>query len=164
MATKTYAFRRDDASFPNVALPVRTRIEGTNFMLHGLAFDSVTTQQCFFPWHAVDYGSGNLTVTIKWLANIAITGSVTFGAAIACLKDTSQDATTKAFTTEVTTTVAHAGTTGRRLQTAQIVVNQLDSLAPGDMVWVRLRRITDATDTMVGNAVVTGLTLSYSDT
>lgn len=167
MATTRFALEPQGALFPtsNPAAPVL--FQGTNFPVAGLAFDTTTQEACFFRLPALNYGSGNVTVTVYWYADSASSGGVTFGASLAAITaDTdSQDIETKAFATENTASDTHLGTTGQRLHSFDIAVSNLDSLTALDDVTLRLRRVpADGGDTMTGDAIVTRLVVSYSDT
>lgn len=167
MGTVRHVFEAGDAEFPtsNPAAPVL--VQGTNFPVSGLAFDASTQETCFFKLPAINYGSGNLTVTIEWYADTATSGGVMFGAALAAITPNtdSQDVETKSFATENTASDTHLGTTGQRLHSMDITVSNLDSLAALDAAWLRLRRVpADASDTMTGDAIVTRVIVAYSDT
>lgn len=154
-------------SFPttNPAAPVET--QGTSFPVPGLAFDATTQETCYLFFRAINYGSGNLTATVQWYADSATTGGVVWGGSLAAITPDSdtQDIETKAFATESTAADTHLGTTGQRLHSIDITLSNLDSIASGDWVCLRLRRApADGSDTMTGDAIVVGLTLSYSDT
>ena len=167
MATVRIVLEPGDAYLPttNPAAPVMT--QGTNFPVPGLAFDTTTQETAYFRFPAISYGSGNVTVTVDWYADSASTGGVTFGASLAAITQNtdSQDIETKAFATENTASDTHLGTTGQRLHTFDITVSNLDSIAALDDVTLRLRRApADASDTMTGDAIVTRVIVSYSDT
>lgn len=159
--------------FAREAIPAATNgaqhrmVEGTNYPVPSLEFDGSTSETAYFPVLVLGYGSGNLTATIGWYADTASTGNVVFGASIAAITPNTdtQDVETKAFATEVLGTDTHLGTTGQRLHEFDITINQLDSVASGDAVMLRLARKTaDASDDMAGNALVTYVILAYSDT
>lgn len=167
MATIQIALSPGDAYLPasNPAAPVQNA--GTNFPVPGLAFDTTTQETCYFRFPALSYGSGNVTVTVEWYADSATSGGVTFGASLAAITPNtdSQDIETKAFATENTASDTHLGTTGQRLHSFDITVSNLDSIAAGDDVTLRLQRIpSDGGDTMTGDAIVTRVVVSYSDT
>lgn len=150
----------------NPAAPVET--QGTNFPVPGHAFDGTTQETIFLFFKALNYGSGNLTLTLGWYAASGTSGAVVFGASIAAITPNTdtQDIETKGFATENTASDSHLGTTAKRLHEMSITISNLDSLAAGDWVCVRLRRLpADAGDTMNGvDAIVAEATLSYSDT
>jgi hypothetical protein len=167
MATIRHVFEAGDAEFPSTNGPAPILNQGTNFPVGGLAFDATTQETCFFKFPAITYGSGNVTVTVDWYADTASANGITFGASLACITPNTdtQDIETKAFATENTASDTHLGTTGQRLHTFDITVTNLDSITTGDDVWLRLRRApADAGDTMTGDAIVTRVVVSYSDT
>jgi hypothetical protein len=142
-------------------------VTGTNFPVISLAFDAATEETVYTTLQATNYGSGNLTLTLQWYADTASSGDVKWGAAIAAITpDTdAQDIETKAFATETTVTDSHLGTTGQRLHSCAITISNLDSLAAGDRLDLRLKRLAaDGADTMAGDAFLTQVELSYSDT
>lgn len=153
-------------AFPttNPAQPVE--VQGTNFPVPGLAFDDTTQETVYLFFRAINYGSGNLTVTLDWYADTAASGNVGFGASLAAITPNTdtQDIETKAFATENTATDAHLGTTNQRLHTFDIAVSNLDSVAAGDWCCLRLRRDPATSGDMTGDAIIVGVTLSYSDT
>lgn len=167
MATVRIVLNPGDAYLPatNPAAPVQ--VAGTNFPVPGLAFDATTQETAYFRFPAVSYGSGNVTVTVDWYADTASANGITFGASLAAVTQNTdtQDIEAKAFATENTASDTHLGTTGQRLHTFDITVSNLDSIAAGDDVTLRLRRVpADASDTMTGDAIVTRVIVSYSDT
>lgn len=167
MATVKQVFEPQDATFPTSNPAAPTMVQGTNFPVPGLAFDASTQETCYFPFKAINYGSGNLTVTVDWYADTASANGVTFGASLCALTPNtdSQDIETDAFATENTASDTHLGTTGQRLHTFDITVSNLDSIAADDYCMLRLRRVpADASDTMTGDAIVTRVQISYSDT
>lgn len=142
-------------------------VEGTNFVVVSLAFDASTVESAVLQTVLPSYGSGNLTLRLDWYADTATTGGVVWGAQIAAITpDTdSQDVETDAFATAATVTDSHIGTTGQRVHTCSITISSLDSLASGDLVFLRIYRdATNGGDTMAGDALLLGAELSYSDT
>lgn len=143
---------------------------GTNFPPRGLAFDGGSTDETvfFFLGKISNYGSGNLTLSIGWYADTASSGNVVWGAAIAAITPNTdtQDVETKAFAADQTQQDTHLGTTGQRDHEVDLTISNLDSLANGDHVWLKLFRDASDTvnDTMTGDAIVFSLRLTYSDT
>ncbi len=167
MATVRHVFEAGDAEFPtsNPAAPIL--VQGTNFPVSGLAFDTTTQETAFFKFPAISYGSGNLTVTIDWYADTASTNGIVFGASLAAITPNTdtQDVETKAFATENTGSDTHLGTTGQRVHSFDITVSNLDSITAGDDCWLRIRRVpADGSDTMAGDAIVIRVIVAYSDT
>jgi hypothetical protein len=167
MATVYQVFEPADAILPasNPAAPVQ--FAGTNFPVPGLAFDASTQETAYFRFPALSYGSGNVSVEVQWYADSATANGVTFGASLAAITPNTdtQDIETKAFATENTASDTHLGTTGQRLHSFTITVSNLDSVASGDDLTLRLRRVpADGSDTMTGDCIVTRVIVSYSDT
>lgn len=166
MATVVQQLDPAAAQFLSSAFPQPLR-PGTNFPVYGLYFDAAADEAAFWRFQAVNYGSGNVTVRVEWYADTASTGDVIWGVQLAAITPNSdtQDVETKALATANTATDTHLGTTGQRLHFIDVTVSNLDSLANNDAVWLRLYRDADAAgDTMSGDAIVTGVTVSYSDT
>lgn len=165
MATVAQTLEVGGAQFLSTSFPALVK-NGTNFPVVGLAYDAAADEAAFWHFQAVSYGSGNVTVRVEWYADTATSGDVIWGVQLAAITPNTdtQDVETKALATANTVTDTHLGTTGQRLHTADVTVSNLDSLALNDAVWLRLYRDADAAgDTMAGDAVVTLLTVSYSD-
>lgn len=142
---------------------------GTNFPIPVLAFDAATDETCFVLFRADNYGSGSLTVAIDWYADTGSSGNVVWQVRLAAITpDTdTQDVETKAFATLNFVQDTHLGTTNQRLHRAIITLSNLDSLAAGDWCVLELTRDangTNATDDMSGDALVSFVEISYSDT
>lgn len=156
-----------DAVLPATNYPSYKSVAGTNFPVESLAFDAATEETCYFVFPAINYGSGNVTARVKWYADTASANGVTFGASLAAITPNtdSTDIETKAFATEVNGSDTHLGTTGQRLHEFTIDINQLDSLAAGDWVALRLaRKVADGSDTMTGDCCLVEVDVEYSDT
>ena len=167
MATVSIPLHPEEAQFLASAFPAFYVVRGTNFPVPGLAFDAASDEAAHWKFYADSYGSGNLTVTVFWYADTATSGDVIWGAQLACITPNtdSQDIETDGLATANTVTDSHIGTTGQRLHSAAITVSNLDSIAAGDYVNLRLYRDADAGgDTMAGDAIVTMVVVSYSDT
>jgi hypothetical protein len=167
MGTVYQQLHPEEAQFLASAFPAYVKTNGTNFPVSGLAFDASTDERAFWKLMARSYGSGNLTLKIKWYADSASSGDVVWGARLAAITPNtdSQDIETKAFATAQTVTDSHLGTTGQRLHEVDLTISNLDSLAAGDEVFLEVYRDADAGgDTMTGDAILVSLELSYSDT
>jgi hypothetical protein len=167
MATVNQTLLAEEAQFLSSAFPQTLKTNGTNFPVYGLAFDAATDETAYWKFLADNYGSGNLTVDIFWYADTATSGDVIFDVGVAAITPNtdSQDIETKAFATVNSVTDTHLGTTGQRLHTATVTVSNLDSLAAGDYVMLKLNRdANNASDTMTGDAIVVAMRVSYSDT
>jgi hypothetical protein len=167
MATVRQTFYPNGAEYLATAFPALVKNNGTNSPVKSLAFDAAATETAFWDWTATAYGSGNVTCYVVWYADTASSGVVRWDAAIAAITpdvDT-QDVETKAFATSTSFDDTHLGTTGQRLHIATIVITNLDSLAADDEVQLKLSRLgAHANDTMTGDALVTKVRLTYSDT
>lgn len=166
MATVYQQLDPGSAQFLATAFPALTR-GGTNLPVVGLAFDAAADEAAFWAVRAVNYGSGNVTVDIDWYADTATSGAVVWAVQLAAITpDTdTQDVETDTLATANTVTDTHLGTTGQRLHRAVVTVSNLDSLAAGDDVWLRVARDADnASDTATGDVILTAVTVSYSDT
>lgn len=166
MATITHWLAPEEAQFLAANFPAFTKANGTNFPVSGLAYDAAAEETAYWKFEAVSYGSGNLTLTLYWYADTASASDVIWGAAVAAITPNtdSQDVETKAFATANTVTDTHLGTTGQRLHSCDITISNLDSIAAGDIVWIKIYRDADAGgDTMTGDAILVGAKLAYSD-
>jgi len=167
MATVTHTLLPEEAQYLASAFPAFTKVNGTNFPVSGLAFDATSDEAAFWKFVASNYGSGNLTVSIFWYADTASSGDVIFDVQISAItpNSDSQDIETDALATANSVTDSHIGTTGQRLHQADVTVSNLDSLAAGDLVHLRLNRdANNGSDTMTGDAIVVAVTVAYSDT
>jgi hypothetical protein len=154
------------AQFLATAFPQGLK-NGTNFPVYGLFFDAATTESAYWMLRAVNYGTGNLTVDLDWYADTATSGVVRWGVQITAITpDTdTTDVETDTLATAQTADDTHLGTTAQRVQRCPVTVTNLDSLAAGDDVWIRVyREGGNAADTLVGDAVLVGIAVSYSDT
>ena len=151
---------------PGVTFP-QLKSAGTNINAMSLSFDAAATEGCQFTIpYLPAYGSGNLTVKLRWYADTASSGDVVWGAAIAALtpETDSQDVETDAWATENTVTDTHLGLTAQRVMEASITVSNLDSVAAGDYVTLRIQRLGGSgSDTMAGDAQLVGVVVEYSD-
>lgn len=167
MATIKLSLSPGDAILPATNPAAPSQVQGTNFPVPGLAFDATTQETVFFRFPALSYGSGNVTVSVDWYADTASANGIVFGASLAAITANTDTTNieTKAFATENTGSDTHLGTTGQRLHSFDITVSNLDSIAAGDDVTLRLRRVpANGSDTMTGDAIVTRVIVSYSDT
>lgn len=167
MSIVYYEFSPLEAVFKSTVIPEMKLTQGTNFPVPGLAFADAADEEAYFKFAAINYGSGNLTLTLEWYADSASTGDVVWGAAIAAITPNTdtQDIETKAFATAQTVTDSHLATVGQRLHSIDLTITNLDSIAVGDAVYLKVYRDADnVSDTMTGDAILTCAKLSYSDT
>lgn len=168
MATTRIAFPVGGAQpVAGVTMP-EFKSAGSSITVDSYSFDTGGTEGIqFIVPYVGSYGSGNLTVKVLWYGDSAIIGDVVWGASIACItpESDSTDIETDSWATESTVTDSHLGTTAQRLHTASITVSNLDSIATGDYMALRIQRLGgNGSDTMSGDAQVVGVVLEYSDT
>jgi len=168
MATVRQSLSLDGAKVGASAIPQLIGTQGTNFpMTPAYGFDTSTVERLYLKFSPLAYGSGSITVTIGWYAATATSGGVVWETALAAVTPNTDtgDVETKAFATVNTAADTHLGTTAKRAHTVDVTVSNLDSMAAGDWVWLRISRLTtDGSDTMLGDAILTGVDISYSDT
>lgn len=149
-----------------VAAPELKSAAGTNMTVKSLAFDAAAIEAAQWSLAALlGYGSGNLTVKVRWYADTATSNAVVWGVSImAVTPGDAQDAETEAWATEATAT-GSASATAQAIVETSVTVTSLDSLAALDLFRLRLRRLaTDGSDTMAGDAQVVGVLVEFSDT
>lgn len=167
MATVTHSFRAIEGEPRSTAFPQLVKANGTTIPISGYAFGASIEEAIFFDFEATAYGSGNVTVRCRWYADTASTGVCIWGAALGALTPNAdtQDVETEALATAATTNTTHLGTVGQREHETTVTITSLDSLAAGDTVRLRVYRDADAAgDTMAGDAVLTRVSVTYSDT
>lgn len=170
MATVKIQFDPEGAQFLGSAFPQYIKTNGSSYPVSGLAYDPTTDEAAFWSFIADNYGSGNLTLDIQWYADTASSGTVAWEVSIAAITPNSdtQDIETDSLATVQRSSDTHLGTTGQRLHEHSITISNLDSIAAGDFVALRIARDADDTggggDTMTGDAILTKVRLSYSDT
>lgn len=166
IATIEQTFDPKSGNLFTTGIPTLVLANGTNIPESGYAFNDTTVQQFFLVWNAVYYLSGNLTVTLEWYSAAGnITGSVMWGIQIAAI--TSGDAqsvlTDSLATAQTNASVVNGTASG--LRDGIVTVTNLDSLAAGDRVQMRIYRdAADVGDTMAGDAVLTVVKVAYAST
>lgn len=166
MATIEQTFDPKSGNLFTTGIPTLVLANGTNIPESGYAFNDTTVQQFFLVWNAVYYLSGNLTVTLEWYSAAGnTTGSVMWGIQIAAI--TSGDAqsvlTDSLATAQTNASVVNGTASG--LRDGIVTVTNLDSLAAGDRVQMRIYRdAADVGDTMAGDAVLTVVKVAYAST
>lgn len=166
MATVKHRFGPKDPLFPATNPAALQSVAGTNFPVESLAFDQTTSETVFFPFPAVNYGAGNLTVTVQWYSS-ATTGAVVWGGSIAAITPnvdtTSVEA--KAFATENLSAADTVSTSSKAVNETTFTISNLDSISSTDWCVLRLaRKPADAGDTMAADALVLMVGIDYSDT
>jgi hypothetical protein len=168
MATVRRELNPDEGVPYSTNFPARVQNNGTNFPVSGLAYDAATDEAACWKFIASDYGSGNLTLNIFWYADTASANNVVWEAQIGALSPgDNQDIETDGLAAVSYVQDTHDGTTGQRLHMATITISNLDSIASGDLVHLRIARDADSsndTDDMTGDAILVMAELTYSDT
>lgn len=169
MATVYQQLIPEEAQFLATAFPQYLRVAGSSFPVTGLAYDASTDEAAFWKFFAHNYGSGNITLTILWYADTASSANVVWEAQMSAITPNtdSQDVETDGLATLNFVQDTHLGTTGQRVHSCDIAISNLDSLAAGDLVHLRIARDangTSATDDMTGDAILIMAIVAYSDT
>lgn len=157
----------DSAKFGASAFPSPVGTQGTNFPAQGaFAFDGTNTERIYIKFSpvALNATATEILVTFEWYAATATSGGVSWEAALAAVTPNTDnvDWETKAFATAQAVTDTHLGTTAHRPHSVDLSLTNLDSIAEGDWAVIRISRVPgNAGDTMVGDAVLTGVRLTY---
>jgi hypothetical protein len=168
MATVELPLAPGEAQFAASAFPQFVKTNGTNFPVVGLAYDATTAESAYWQFVPVAYGSGNITCDVVWYADTSTTAAhgVAWQVAVAAITpnvDTT-NVETKAFATAQQASTDLGSTNAQKLMLTSIAISNLDGLAARDEVWLRITRlVTDAADDLTGDAIVTSVRLSYSD-
>lgn len=158
----------EEASFLTSSFPQFVSNAGSNFPVTGLAYDASSAETAYWKFNPASYGSGNITCDVIWYADTSTTSShgVTWQVAIAAITpgtDTT-NVESKSFTTPQSASTDLGSTNAQKLMKTTITISNLDSVAAGDEVWLRLTRlVSDSSDDLTGDAIVTSVRLSYSD-
>ena len=139
--------------------------QGTNFPVLGWAFTSAN-EAIFFRFVAQNYGSGNLSLLLDWYARTGApsSGSVTWGGALSVLTPSdAQSILTDSYATENTQSSTQSSTSNGLIR-ATVTISNLDSLASGDSVSLRVRLTSNTMASSASDAVLIGATVTYSDT
>lgn len=128
------------------------------------AFDQTVVESLYYEFVVRNYGSGNLTLNIQW-STTPTSNAAVFAAQIGCITggtDTG-NVTAKTYATATTVTATARANAGA-LNTSSITISNLDSIASGDLVFLRFYRDAAAGgDTLTADALVYHLDLTYSD-
>lgn len=164
MATYQQSFDPKGANFFSSAIPTIVLANGTNIPVSGVAFNDTTLNAIFIELKALAYLSGNVTVKLNWYG-AATTGVVVWGAQLAAVTPgDAQSLLTDALAT-ATTANSTANGTANGDQEVSVVITNLDSLAAGDIVQLRIYRDAAAGgDTFSGNAILVDIEVSYAAT
>lgn len=161
MADVVHQWLASDFDVQASNIPEFVVIQGTNNPISGVAFGTAN-EALFRSFVAINYASGNITVKLNWYSRSGSTSStVTWGAAIqAVTPGDAQSMETDSFATETTQATTVNGT-ARGLTQTSITVTNLDSIAAGDRVNLRIRMTAKG---MTGDAILETIELSYLST
>jgi hypothetical protein len=142
--------------------------QGTNFPIRANVFrrktDSAKQDRLSFKHRFLDYGGGDVKVSLAWTASVGNSGNLVMGATMAAVSPgDGVRLKAKAPATEIIGTVAYvASATEFVLNTLDIVLtgSALDGLAQGDLAWITLRR--DVSCNIMGNVLLLDATISYT--
>lgn len=143
-----------------------TKVAGTTMRTRSLSFDATTEEAV--QWQLgelMSYTSGNFTLTLYWYGDTATSGDVVWSGALAAVTPNTDttDIETDTFASESTATDSHLGTTAHRIHTVDVTLSNLDSIADGDVFWLRVaREAANGSDTMTGDAQLIAATLTWS--
>jgi hypothetical protein len=159
----------EEAAMGANAFPQYVRNHGTAFTVSGLAYSDASIEVAFWKFAPFAYGSGSITCDVIWYADTATTATMgaTWEVAIAAITPgvDVQNVETKAFATAQTASTDLGSTDAQRLIKTTVTISNLDSVAATDEVWIKVSRLPgDANDDLTGDAIVTSVRLSYSDT
>ncbi|WP_188188031.1 hypothetical protein [Nonomuraea sp. SYSU D8015] len=169
MATVRQYLAPEEAVFGPSAFPQYVRNYGSQFTVSGLAYDASASEVAYWKFATFGYGSGNITCDVIWYADTSTTASdgVTWQVAIAAITpgvDT-QNVETKALAANQQASTDLGGTSPQKLMKTTVTITNLDSVAADDEVWIKVTRlVSDAGDDLTGDAILTSVRLSYSDT
>jgi len=170
MATIYHTLKPEEAQPLASAFPAFLKNNGTNFPVSGLAYNDTTQESAYWVFNAIGYGSGNLSLDIYWYADTETsTNTIVWESQLACITaDTdTTDVETKGLDSLNYFQDTHLGTTGQRLHKCTISITNLNSIAAGDVCWLKIARDADgsnATDNLTGDGILVLAILSYSDT
>lgn len=169
MGTVRQYLAPEEAVFGANAFPAYVRNLGTAFPVTGLAYDASSGEVAFWKFEPMAYGSGSITCDVIWYADTSTTSThgVTWRVALAAITPSvdTQNVETKAFATAQTGSTDLGSTNAQKLMKTTITISNLDSVAAGDEVWLSVERlVSDAGDDLTGDAILTSVRLSYSDT
>jgi hypothetical protein len=126
-----------------------------------LAFDAATDEEIYFTLRAPQALTAPLTAIIDYMMASATANAVRWGVSIEAVTDgdaTDLDAV-ESLATENTVDVTVPGTAGH-LDQASVTLTNNDSIAVGDYVRIRVRRVgSNAADTATGDALFLGMEL-----
>ncbi|MER7500461.1 hypothetical protein AB0L05_27765 [Nonomuraea pusilla] len=169
MGTINQVLLPEEAAFQSTSFAQYVVNPGGSFPVTGLAYDASNFEGAFWKFAAFGYGSGPLTVDVIWYADTSTTASqgVTWVSGVAAITpgvDTT-NVESKGVGTQASVSTTLGSTNPQKLMKSTITLTSVDSMAAGDECWLQLfRSPSDAGDTLTGDAIVTSVRISYSDT
>ncbi len=137
---------------------------GSAYPISALSFAAATAgQSASVRLKAINYGSGNLTLIIRWYA-AATTGDVQWNGQIGAISPGDAASILTRALASATNAVTTVNGTTNGLNTTTVAISNLDSLAANDEVWLVITRNNGGSDTMSGAALLVGFEVQYSDT
>lgn len=151
---------------PGVIKPSTTFL-GTAVGIRSLRFGAGRDRDEAVQWK-IDlsgYTGGNIQVHVHFFYGETSVGAALLGGSLCAQKPTTQNinSTTDAWAVESTVQVTHPGGQVRRPQVATIIITDVDGAVAGDVVLLRLRRLSSnvAQDTMAGGLHVERAVIEY---
>jgi hypothetical protein len=166
MATVILVIDPKSANLKPTNTPELVLIAGTNFPVSGMAMDASATEHLYFQSALPLFGASNTTIAcgILWYSRTGqTTGTVGWGAAVACITPTTDTGSVeaKAFATATTPTAATGNGSAKALNLTTVTIANIDSATALDQI--ELDVFSNA-GTMTGDRIITAIYLSYSDT
>lgn len=169
MATVSLNFDVPGARLFTSGIPELVLVAGTGTVpwpVMGYAFSDSADKYMYFLFMVRNYGSGNLTLNLTWYNRSGTTtGNVVLSGDIGCMASgAAASIEAKTLATATTATDAVNGT-AKGPKTTAVTISNLDSIANGSLVSLRVGRVgTSGSDTMANDAIIVGCELQYSDT
>lgn len=132
-----------------------------------LLFDDAATEYAQFRLDVSNYGSGNVTVNVRYSMVSAVTSAVRWGAQLMAytIGTDTTDLVLKTFATATETNDTVPATTAGRAGEVALAISNLDSLTAGDFCILQIyREGADAGDTASGDAEFLEAEVTFSDT
>jgi hypothetical protein len=154
MATTRFALTPESAHFPATNFPALSTVNARPV----LAFDTTTSETCYWTVAAPQGLAGALSAVIHVFGNAAGTAGVVFDVAVEAITPgdaIALDSATSFDTVNTSGTIAMLATQGHQTS-GSVTLTNADSVAAGDYVRISLaRKVADAGDTFAADAYVT---------
>lgn len=168
MATSSFYLPPELAVFGSSSFPAFIKRDGSNFSLSGLAYDATTAESAYWKFNLPAYSSGNLTCDVLWYSDTSTTSThgVVWQVSIAAITpsvDTVNVETGKSLATAQQGTTDIGSANAKILLKTTVTISNLDSVAAGDEVFMKVTRlVSDASDDMTGDAIMTSIRIAYT--